>query len=94
MTRRRVVVSGRVQGVWYRDSCRNQAEILRVRGWVANRSDGAVEAELEGEPEAVDVLIAWMRAGPPRAVVTKVDVTEARDSGDWVGFRVMSHPPP
>ena len=94
MTRRRVVVSGRVQGVWYRDSCRNQAEILRVRGWVANRSDGAVEAELEGEPEAVDALIAWMRAGPPRAVVTKVDVTEARGSDDWVGFRVLSHPPP
>ncbi len=94
MTQRRVVVSGRVQGVWYRDSCRDQAEILRVRGWVANRSDGSVEAELEGEPEAVDALIAWMRVGPPRAVVTKVDVTEARESGDWVGFRVLSTPPP
>ena len=83
-----------MQGVWYRDSCRNQAEVLRVRGWVANRSDGAVVAELEGAPEAVDSLIAWMRVGPPRAVVTKVDVTELSGSGDWVGFRVLSTPPP
>jgi acylphosphatase len=65
-----------------------------VRGWVANRSDGAVVAELEGDEPAVDALIAWMRTGPPRAVVTKVDVSELSGSGDWVGFRVMSTPPP
>ena len=94
MTRRRVVVTGHVQGVWYRDSCRNQAEMLGVRGWVANRGDGAVEAELEGTPEAVDALIAWMRVGPPRAVVAEVEVTEATGPGDWVGFRVLSRPSP
>lgn len=94
MTRLRVVVSGRVQGVWYRDSCRNQAEILRVRGWVANRSDGSVEAEIEGEPDAVDALLVWMRVGPPRAVVTNIGVTELDGTGDRVGFRVLSHPPP
>ena len=94
VARRRVVVSGRVQGVWYRDSCRDRAEMLGVRGWVANRSDGAVVAELEGDEPAVDALIAWMRTGPPRAVVTKVDVSELSGSGDWVGFRVMSTPPP
>jgi acylphosphatase len=92
--RRRVVVSGRVQGVWYRDSCRNQAEILHVRGWVANRGDGAVEAELEGASGAVEALIAWMRVGPPRAVVTGVKVTEVEGTGDWAGFRVLSRPPP
>ena len=87
-------MSGRVQGVWYRDSCRDQAEVLGVRGWVANRSDGSVEADIDGTPEAVDALIAWMRIGPPRAVVAKVDVVEARAPADWVGFRVLSQPAP
>ena len=68
--------------------------MLGVRGWVANRSDGAVVAEIEGDERAVDALIAWMRTGPPRAVVTEVDVSELSGSGDWVGFRVMSTPPP
>jgi len=94
VTRRKVVVSGRVQGVWYRDSCRDRAEMLGVRGWVANRSDGAVVAELEGDERSVDELVAWMRAGPPRAVVTNVDVTELSGTGGWVGFRVLSTPPP
>ena len=65
-----------------------------MSGWVANRSDGAVVAELEGPPEAVDALIVWMRVGPPRAVVTNVEVTEAAGSADWAGFRVLSQPPP
>ena len=68
--------------------------MVGVRGWVANRGDGAVVAELEGDEAAVDALIAWMRTGPPRAVVTKVDVSELSGSGDWVGFRIMSTPPP
>ena len=80
--------------MWYRDSCRDQAEVLGVRGWVANRSDGSVEADIEGTPEAVDALIAWMRIGPPRAVVTKVVVDEARGPADCVGFRVLSQPAP
>ena len=68
--------------------------MLGVRGWVANRSDGAVVAELEGDERSVDALVAWMRAGPPRAVVTNIDVTELSGTGEWVGFRVMSTPPP
>ena len=87
-------MSGRVQGVWYRDSCRDHAQMLGVRGWVANRSDGDVVAELEGPVEAVEALIAWMRVGPPRAVVTGVDVKELDGTGEWVGFRVLSTPPP
>ena len=51
VVRRRVIVSGRVQGVFYRDTCRNQAALLGVTGWIANRSDGSVEAELEGRGE-------------------------------------------
>jgi acylphosphatase len=77
VVRRHVIVVGRVQGVFYRDTCRNQAALLGVTGWVANRSDGAVEAELEGEESAVGALIMWMREGPPRAVVTAVDVSDA-----------------
>ena len=76
VVRRRVIVSGRVQGVFYRDACRNQAAVLGVTGWIANRSDGSVEAELEGEESAVGALVMWMREGPPRAVVTGVNVTD------------------
>ena len=68
--------------------------MLGVRGWVANRSDGAVVAELEGDERAVDALIAWMGTGPARAVVTTVDVSELSGTGDWVGFWVMSTPSP
>ncbi len=80
--------------MWFRESCRNQAEMLDVRGWVANRSDGSVEADIDGTPDAVDALIAWMRVGPPRATVTTVEVTESPHHGDWAGFRVLSRPAP
>ena len=76
VVRRRVIVSGRVQGVFYRDTCRNQAALLGVTGWIANRSDGSVEAELEGEESAVGALVTWMREGPPRGGVTGVIVTD------------------
>jgi acylphosphatase len=82
----RAVVSGLVQGVWYRQSCRREAERLGVSGWVRNRRDGRVELEAEGTRSAVDALLAWARDGPPRAVVESVDVEPvARGPGD-VGF--------
>jgi acylphosphatase len=73
--RARVVVTGRVQGVFFRDTCREQARRERVGGWVRNRGDGSVEAEFEGPPAAVDRLVAWCRVGPPRADVEAVEVT-------------------
>jgi acylphosphatase len=73
MVRYRVKVSGRVQGVWFRESCRREAVAAGVTGWVRNNPDGTVEALLQGEPAAVDRLRRWMRRGPPRAVVTHVD---------------------
>jgi acylphosphatase len=85
--RRRVVVSGRVQGVWFRESCRREAEAAGVGGWVRNRSDGRVEAAFEGEPTAVLAMVTWCRLGPPRAEVTGVDVTDEELMGE-VGFRV------
>jgi acylphosphatase len=72
MIRVRVAVDGRVQGVWYRQSCQREAEAQGVTGWVRNNEDGTVEAVLEGEPEAVSRVLEWMRHGPPHAVVTRV----------------------
>lgn len=85
--RRRVVVSGRVQGVWFRESCRKQAGAHQVRGWVANRFDGRVEAVFEGEREAVEAVVSWCRRGPPAAVVTSVEVGEEEPQGER-GFTV------
>lgn len=87
VVRRRVVVTGRVQGVWFRDSCRREALDARVGGWVRNRPDGTVEAVFEGAPEQVERMVAWMRAGPPRAVVLRADVAVEAPAGER-GFMV------
>lgn len=84
---RRVVVRGRVQGVFFRDSCRAEAEQRRVAGWVTNRPDGAVEAVFEGDLDAVAALVAWVRHGPPQAQVSAVEVAEGHPTGE-IGFRV------
>jgi acylphosphatase len=81
------VVSGHVQGVWFRESCRREAEARSVAGWIANRADGAVEAVFEGREPDVAQVIAWCRIGPLRADVTAVDVTQEQPEG-LVGFRV------
>jgi acylphosphatase len=87
LLRRRIVVRGRVQGVWFRESARRRADQLGVAGWVRNRPDGAVEAELEGSAEDVEVLTAWFRLGPPNAVVDDIEVEELRATGE-LGFRI------
>ena len=66
VVRRRILVRGRVQGVWFRESARQRAEELGVGGWVRNRVDGAVEAELEGDSEDVEVLVTWFAHGDRR----------------------------
>jgi acylphosphatase len=81
MIRRRVVVHGRVQGVWFRESTRRLAERHRVAGWVRNRPDGAVEAVFEGSDEAVERLVDFARLGPPDARVHHVDVTSETPEG-------------
>ncbi|MFJ1756451.1 acylphosphatase [Kitasatospora sp. NPDC088134] len=81
MVRRRVLVSGTVQGVFFRDSCRREAADAGVAGWVRNLPDGRVEAVFEGDPAAVDRMLAWVRHGPSRAVVTGVEVTEEPPEG-------------
>ena len=76
------VVSGRVQGVWYRESCRREAERLGVGGWVRNRPDGRVEIEAEGPRPAVDALLTWATHGPPRAIVDGVAVDDRPPQGE------------
>ena len=79
-----LVIKGRVQGVFYRESMRQEAVRLGVTGWVCNRLDGGVEAMVQGEPAAVEAIIAWCRLGPPDAHVTSLDVREA--SGTFERF--------
>ena len=76
MIRRRVVVHGQVQGVFFRDSTRRLAQQRGVAGWVTNRWDGTVEAVFEGEEDAVERLVAFCREGPRGAQVESVEVAE------------------
>ena len=85
--RKRVVVHGRVQGVFFWDSVRRQATSRGVAGWVTNRSDGAVEAVFEGEPDAVESLVRFMREGPRGADVSDVEVTDEEPEG-LSGFEI------
>jgi acylphosphatase len=87
MVRRHLWVSGRVQGVWYRGSCADQAEQLGVSGWARNLPDGRVEVVAEGAPEAVDKLVDWCHIGPAHARVTRVDVRHEAPEG-LTGFAI------
>jgi acylphosphatase len=78
---KRIVVSGRVQGVFFRDSCRQEASRLGISGSARNLSDGTVEVIAEGDEEAVDALINWCREGPSHADVDSVDVSDAEVKG-------------
>ncbi|HYC35504.1 MAG TPA: acylphosphatase [Usitatibacter sp.] len=81
---RRLVIDGHVQGVFFRESMRREAERLGVAGWVRNTREGTVEAVAHGEVAAVEALIAWARRGPDHARVAGVRVEEA--VGDFTGF--------
>jgi acylphosphatase len=85
--RRRVVVHGHVQGVFFRESCRREAEARGVAGWVSNLPDGAVEAVLEGAPDAVAALVDFCRRGPRGAEVDSVEES-AEDPEGLTGFQV------
>ena len=85
--RRRVVVRGSVQGVFFRDSCRSEASSRGVVGWVTNRPDGAVEAVFEGEPDAVAGMVDWCSQGPRSADVESVDESTEEPEG-LSGFKI------
>ncbi len=90
MTRRHFTITGRVQGVGYRDWFVAQARAHDVAGWVRNRSDGSVEALVEGASDILDQLATAARHGPPAARVANVAVTDAATIEPLAGF--MRHP--
>jgi len=87
VVRRRVIVSGQVQGVFFRDSTRREAERRNVRGWVRNWADGRVEAVFEGEQSAVEALVELCATGTPEAVVEHVETRIEQPDG-IVGFQI------
>lgn len=79
-------ITGKVQGVFYRESMRREAIQRGVKGWVRNNSNGAVEAFVQGDEGAVRSLIEWCRQGPPRAEVTQVEEKDAAADASLSSF--------
>ncbi|UCE44023.1 MAG: acylphosphatase [Candidatus Bathyarchaeota archaeon] len=88
MARAHVLVSGRVQGVFFRFETKRLARRLRVAGWVRNRRDGRVEVVFEGEREDVEKMVEFCKRGPSGARVTNVEVTWEAHTGEFEGFSV------
>jgi acylphosphatase len=87
VVRKRATVSGDVQGVFFRDTCRRVARDAGVAGWATNLPDGGVEVVLEGAEDAVDKVLEWCRKGPNHARVDSVDVMDEDPQGDS-GFSI------
>jgi acylphosphatase len=83
-----IVISGRVQGVWFRASTRDEARRLGLLGWVRNLPDGRVEAVFEGDEDRLSRMLDWCRRGPPGARVHNVEATRARATGDFQDFSI------
>ncbi|MCG9968650.1 acylphosphatase [Pelotomaculum terephthalicicum JT] len=86
--RAHVIISGKVQGVYYRAKAREQALTLKLSGWIKNMPDGRVEGIFEGGREGVDKMIDWCRQGPARAVVTGLEIKWEEPLGDFSGFMI------
>ena len=87
--RARVIIEGKVQGVFFRASTRDEARKLGISGWVRNLPNGDVEGLFEGDKSTVTRMLAWCYKGPPYAVVHKVNVSYEPFVGDQVGFQVV-----
>ncbi len=83
----RLLIHGRVQGVFFRGSMQREALRLAVAGWVRNRSDGTVEAAVHGEAGAVDAIVSWAHRGPQHARVERVDIEPI--DGSFIGFQII-----
>ena len=83
-----IFVSGRVQGVFFRATTKEMAEIIGVTGWVRNTENGKVEVMVEGEKEKVEQLIKWLRKGPPLAKVEKLDIEWQQYKGEFEDFKI------
>ncbi len=84
----RLIIKGRVQGVWFRDSTRRKARSLGVAGWVRNRSDGSVEVLAEGPEGPVKALVSWCHNGPPYSEVSQVNESREEWSGEFKSFDI------
>jgi|WetSurMetagenome_2_1015567.scaffolds.fasta_scaffold744625_1 acylphosphatase len=84
-----LIVSGRVQGVWFRESTRLTAEELKIKGWVKNRSDGTVEIIAEGMEPNIKKFVEWCHEGPPHAVVSSVKETTQEFKGEFDSFNIV-----
>jgi acylphosphatase len=82
-----LVIYGRVQGVFFRESMRRTAQDLAVTGWVRNRNDGTVEAVVQGEQNAVEAIVRWAQLGPKMANVERIEVEPC--SGSFTNFEVI-----
>ena len=87
--RARLLIKGEVQGAFYRASAREEATRLGIFGWVRNRPDGEVEAEVEGPEQLVQDFIRWCRKGPPSAVVSDVEVERLEYRAEFKGFGIL-----
>lgn len=85
----RLIIQGRVQGVWFRDSTRREAMGLGVNGWVKNRRDGSVEVLAEGPEERVTQLVTWCHHGPSHASVKDVHQTKEAWQGEFDSFDIV-----
>jgi acylphosphatase len=83
-----LVIHGRVQGVFFRQSMQHEAERLAISGWVRNRSNGTVEAVVHGDPGAVDAIVSWAKRGPQLAQVERVDIDPT--DGDYTNFEIIN----
>lgn len=81
-------ISGKVQGVWYRDATQKEADRQGVHGWVRNLEDGRVEAVFEGPIDAVDRMVAWCHDGSPNAHVADVQTDQGPATGEFQDFRI------
>jgi len=83
-----VIISGRVQGVWFRASTKQKAEQLGLKGWVRNAPDGKVEAIFEGDENQINEMIKWCHRGPPLSKVTNVEVKKQNLTNGFEGFSI------
>jgi len=84
-----VLISGKVQGVWYRASTKQKADELGLTGWVKNTAEGNVEAVFEGEKTRIDEMITWCWTGPPRAQVSDIKILPAHQDENYTSFAVL-----